>query len=173
MEEVLLPDATSCPCCGGALHEIDRDVARRLDKIPARHRVIVTISPKLACRTCSDGVLQAPAPRHLVPGGLPTEALVADVVVSKYADQLPLYRQEQILKRYGIDTDRATLANWVGRAAAVPKPLAERLSSTRSKRRSGVKAHRNDRPRASRVPNRWSTSSSHGSRRNCLACPDH
>lgn len=129
VEEVLLPEATSCPCCGGALHEIDRDIAKRLDKIPARHRVVVTIRPKLACRTCSDGVLQAPAPRHLVPGGLPTEALVADVVVSKYADQLPLYRQEQILRRYGIEIDRATLANWVGRAAAVLKPLAERLKA--------------------------------------------
>jgi transposase len=129
VEEVLLPDATSCPCCGGALHEIDRDVAKRLDKIPARHRVIVTIRPKLACRACGDGVLQAPAPPHLVPGGLPTEALVADVLVSKYADHMPLYRQEQVLKRHGIEIDRATLANWVGRAAAVLKPLVARLKA--------------------------------------------
>ena len=61
VEQLLLPDATSCPCCGGALHEIDRDIAKRLDKVPARYRVIVTIRPRLACRTCSDGVLQAPA----------------------------------------------------------------------------------------------------------------
>lgn len=129
VEQVLLPDATSCPCCGGALHEIDRDIAKRLDKVPARYRVIVTIRPKLACRTCSDGVLQAPAPIYLVPGGLPTDALVADVVVSKYADQLPLYRQEQILKRHGIEIDRGTLCNWVGRTAAVIKPLVGRLKA--------------------------------------------
>ena len=129
VERLLLPDATSCPCCGGALHEIDRDIAKRLDKVPARYRVIVTIRPRLACRTCSDGVLQAPAPTWLVPGGLPTDALVADVVVSKYADQLPLYRQEQILRRHGIEIDRATLCNWVGRTAAVVKPLVARLKA--------------------------------------------
>jgi transposase len=129
VEQIVMPEATSCPCCGGALHEIGRDVAKRLDRIPARHQVIVTIRPKLACRSCSDGVVQAPAPPHLVPGGLPTEALVADVLVAKYADHMPLYRQEQGLRRHGIEIDRATLANWVGRAAMVLKPVAALLKT--------------------------------------------
>ena len=88
---------------------IGEDVSERLDKVPAKFSVIVTRRPKYACRACEKtgadetaGVIQAPAPLRLVEGGLPTEALVADVLVSKYADHLPLYRQAQILARDGI-----------------------------------------------------------------------
>ena len=102
-EIVIEPPSTSCPCCGGALHVIGEDVSQRLDKVPARLRVVVTRRPKYACRRCEKagtdgiaGVIQAPAPNRLIEGGLPTEALVADVLVSKYADHLPLYRQAQI-----------------------------------------------------------------------------
>jgi len=123
IEEVVAPDATECPCCGGALHQIGEDRADRLDKIPAQYRVIVTVRPKMACRSCNDGVVQAPAPVSLVPGGPPTEALVADLLVMKYADHMPLYRVAQMMKRQVIEIDRATLANWVGRAAAVLKPI--------------------------------------------------
>ena len=126
-EIVIEPQAQSCPCCGGALHVIGEDVSERLDKVPARLRVIVTRRPKYACRSCTDGVVQASAPNRLIEGGLPTEALVADVLVSKYADHLPLYRQAQILAREGVQLDRSTLAHWVGFAAFELAPLHERL----------------------------------------------
>ena len=75
---------------------IGEDRSERLDRIPARLRVIVSRRPKYACQSCTYGVDQAPAPNRLIEVGLPTEALVADVLVSKYADHLPLYRQSQI-----------------------------------------------------------------------------
>ena len=121
----IAPDVTACPCCGGELHRIGEDRSERLDVVPAQYRVIVTVRPKMGCRSCGDGVAQAPAPKHVVPGGLPTEVLVADVLVRKYADHLPLYRQAQILARAGIAIDRATLSGWVGRAAGYLKPLVE------------------------------------------------
>ena len=133
-EVVISPAATSCPCCGGDLHVIGEDVSERLDKVPAKLRVIITRRPRYACRSCektgSDktaGVIQAPAPARLIPGGLPTEALVADVLVSKYADHLPLYRQAQILAREGVHLNRSTLAHWVGFAAYELGPLHARL----------------------------------------------
>lgn len=127
-EEIIIePEAKACPCCGGALHVIGADVSERLDRIPARLRVIVTRRPKYVCRSCTDGVVQAPAPNRLIEGGLPTEALVADVLVSKYADHLPLYRQAQILAREGVHIDRSTLALWVGFAAYELAPLHDRL----------------------------------------------
>ena len=90
-----LQDKT-CPCCQGVLHAIGEDVSERLDIVPAQFRVIVTRRPKYACRACEEGVLQAPAPARLVEGGVPTEATVAHVLVSKYADHLPLYRQAPV-----------------------------------------------------------------------------
>jgi len=126
-EIVIEPEAKACPCCGGALHVIGEDASERLDKIPAKLRVIVTRRPKYACRSCTDGVVQAPAPNRLIEGGLPTETFVADVLVSKYADHLPLYRQCQILAREGVNIDRSTLAHWVGFAAVELEPLHARL----------------------------------------------
>lgn len=127
-EEILIdPPTKACPCCGGNLHLIGEDVSERLDRVPARLRVIVTRRPKYACRDCTDGVVQASAPNRLIGGGIPTEALVADVLVSKYADHLPLYRQAQILAREGVEIDRSTLAHWVGFAAFELSPLHERL----------------------------------------------
>lgn len=70
-----------------------------------------------ACRACTDGVIQAPAPARLIQAGQSTEATVAHVLVSRYADHLPLSRQAQIMSRQGIYLDRSTLADWVGRAA--------------------------------------------------------
>jgi transposase len=133
-EIVIEPASKVCPCCGGALHVIGEDTSKRLDKVPAKVTVIVTRRPKYACRTCERtgadevaGIVQAPAPPRLIEGGLPTEALVADVVVSKYADHLPLYRQSQILARHGVRIERSTLAQWVGAAAAELAPLTDRL----------------------------------------------
>jgi transposase len=114
----------ACPCCKGLLHNIGEDVSERLDIIPAQFRVLVTRRPKYACRACEGAVVQAPAPARLIEGGLPTEATVAHVLVSKYADHLPLYRQAQIYARQGIALDRSTLADWVGRAAWHLRPGA-------------------------------------------------
>jgi transposase len=127
IELVVEPEDMACPCCGGAMHVIGEDRSERLDVIPAQYQVIVTRRPKYACRACQGAVVQAPAPPRLIEGGLPTEQLVADVVVRKYADHCPLYRQAQILERQGIEIDRATLAFWVGYASAELKPLWQRL----------------------------------------------
>ena len=145
-EVVVEPDSKACPCCGGELHVIGEDTSKRLDKVPAQVRVIVTRRPKFACRTCEKtgaegadagghpkrqretaGIIQAPAPLRLIEGGLPTEAMVADVVVSKHADHIPLYRQSQILSRHRVYIERSTLAQWVGAAAAELQPLHDRL----------------------------------------------
>jgi len=119
----------SCPCCGKPLHRIGEDTGERLDIVPAQFRVLVVRRPKYACRACENVVVQAPAPARLIEGGLPTEATVAQVLVSKYADHLPLYRQAQIYARQGLDLDRSTLADWVGRAAFILRPVQERLLS--------------------------------------------
>jgi transposase len=126
-EVVIEPESTICPGCQGAMHRIGEDVAERLDVIPAQFRVIVTRRPKYGCRACESAVVQALAPARLIEGGLPTEAMIAHVLVTKYADHVPLYRQSQIYARQGIDLDRSTLADWVGRAAAELRPLHERL----------------------------------------------
>jgi len=128
IEEVIEPDSLICPCGCGVMHKIGEDRSERLDIVPAQLRVIVTVRPKYACRTCTDGVTQAPAPSHLIMGGLPTEATIAHVLVSKYADHLPLYRQSQILARAGVDLHRAVLADWVGKAAFHLKPVVDRLA---------------------------------------------
>jgi transposase len=126
-EVVIEPESTTCPCCQGAMHRIGEDVAERLDVVPAQFKVIVTRRPRYGCRACESAVVQAPAPARLIEGGLPTEAMIAHVLVTKYADHVPLYRQSQIYARQGIELDRSTLADWVGRAAAELRPLHERL----------------------------------------------
>lgn len=127
VETVVDVTSTVCPCCAGTLHRIGEDVSERLDIVPAQFRVLVVLRPKYACRACTDVVVQAPAPARLIEGGLPTEATVAQVLVSKFADHLPLYRQAQIYARQGIALDRSTLADWVGRAAFLLRPVHERL----------------------------------------------
>lgn len=127
-EEVIEPASLICPCGCGVMHRIGEDRSERLDIVPAQLRVIVTVRPKYACRSCTDGVTQAPARPHLIMGGLPTEATLAHVLVSKYADHLPLYRQSQILARAGLELHRAVLADWVGKAAFHLKPVVDRLA---------------------------------------------
>ncbi|MCK8462807.1 IS66 family transposase [Aliiroseovarius sp. S1339] len=126
IEEIIKPDSTIC-ACGAERHVIGEDESERLDIIPAQFRVIVTRRPKYSCRSCTNGVVQAPAPARLIAGGMPTEATVAHVLVSKYADHLPPYRQAQIYSRQGIDLDRSTLAGWVGKAAYELRPVFDAL----------------------------------------------
>jgi len=114
-----------CPCCRNALHRIGEDVSERLDIVPAQFRVLVCASTQICLPSLR--LVQAAAPARLIEGGLPTEATVAQVLVSKYADHLPLYRQAQIYARQGITLDRSTLADWVGRAAFMLRPVHERL----------------------------------------------
>jgi len=128
IEQVIEPDSLECSCGCGQMHKIGEDRTERLDIVPAQLRVIVTVRPKYACRTCTDGVTQAPAAAYLIEGGLPTEGAIAHVLVSKYADHLPLYRQSQILARSGINIHRGTLADWVGVAAFHLRPVVDRLA---------------------------------------------
>ena len=130
VETVVDIDSTACPCRSGNLHRIEEAVSERLDVVPAQFRVLLIHRPRYACRACEDTFAQAPAPTRLVKGGLPTDALVAPVFVSKYADHLPLYRQAQIFVRQGVVIDSSTLADWVGRAAFLLRPVHERLLET-------------------------------------------
>jgi transposase len=127
IETLIDVEDNTCPCCQGTLHLMGEDRAERLDIVPAQFRVIVIRRPKYACRTCEDVVVQAPAPGRLIEGGMPTEATVAQVLVSKYADHLPLYRQAQIYARQGVNLDRSTLADWVGRAGFLLRPVHAQL----------------------------------------------
>jgi transposase len=116
-----------CSCCGGALHLIGETVSEMLDHVPARLRVIRICRPRYGCRACGT-IHQAPAPERPIAKGLATPALLAHVLVSKYCDHLPLYRQSQIFARHGVELDRSTLANWVGGAVWWLEPLQARLA---------------------------------------------
>src|SRR3954465_7806319 len=122
--EVLVDVADkSCPCCGESMHVIGENTSEMLDIVPAQLRVKVIRRPRYACRACEEGVVQAPAPERPITGGMATEALLAHVLVAKYADFLPLYRQAGIFARQGIELDRSTLCDWVGRACWWLEPL--------------------------------------------------
>ncbi|MDX8496712.1 IS66 family transposase [Mesorhizobium sp. VK22B] len=122
-------DDNICKGCGGVLHLIGESVSEMLDWVPAKLRVIRTTRPKYACRTC-ETVVQAPAPERPIAGGLATPALLAQVLVSKYCDHTPLYRQSQIFARHGVDLPRSTLAGWVGGACWWLEALHERLAKS-------------------------------------------
>nr|WP_278450249.1 IS66 family transposase [Brevundimonas diminuta] len=129
-EELLLDIERQVCACGGPLHGIGESVSEMLDWVPAQLRVIRIVRPKYACRACAS-VVQAPAPERPIAGGLATPALLAQVLVSKYCDHTPLYRQSKIFARHGVDLDRSTLAGWVGGACwwleALHDKLAENL----------------------------------------------
>lgn len=127
-ERVLDVQSQSCPCCGGALHAAGESVSEMLDWVPATLRVLRVRRPKWACAGC--GTLhQAPAPERPITKGLATPALLAHVLVSRYCDHLPLYRQSQILARHGAEVSRSTLSDWVGGACWWLEPLHERLAA--------------------------------------------
>jgi transposase len=127
IEVIVPPEDTACPCCRATMVVIGEDTSERLDVLPVQFRVLVTKRPKLACRACAGVVVQAPAPPRLIQGGLPTEAMVAHVLVGRFADHQPLHRQAQMLARQGVPVDRSTLAFWVGYAAAEVAPVVARL----------------------------------------------
>jgi transposase len=117
----------ACPCCGGELHLIGETFSEMLDHVPARLQVIRIRRPRYGCRACGT-IHQAPAPERPIAKGLATPGLLAHVLVSKYCDHLPLYRQSQIFARHGVELDRSTLANWVGGAVWWLEPLQARLA---------------------------------------------
>ena len=120
-------DVDTCPDCGGGLHAIGETVSEMLDYVPARLRVLRICRPKYGCRACGT-IHQAPAPERPIAKGLASPALLAHVLVSKYCDHQPLYRQAQIFARHGITLNRSTLANWVGGATWWLEPLRKRLA---------------------------------------------
>jgi len=128
-EEIVHHPSSVCPGCGGTrFSKIGEDVTEVLEKIPARLKVIRHIRPKLSCRSCEQ-IVQAPAPDLPIEKGRPGPGLIANVVVGKYLDGLPLYRQSAILAREGVAIERATLADWVGHVAWWVMPLAELIGA--------------------------------------------
>lgn len=124
--ETIAPKQEACPDCGGKLRKLGEDVSEILEYVPARFKVIRTVRPKLSCADCSQ-VVQAPAPSRVIDRGLAGPGLLAHVLVAKYADHLPLYRQAEIYRREGVDLDRSTLADWVGGASRTLQPLVDAL----------------------------------------------
>jgi transposase len=116
----------TCPNCGGALRKLGEDVTEVLDYVPASFRVVRHVRPKLSCRLC-ETIVQLPVPSLPIERGKPGAGLLAHVLVAKYADHLPLYRQSGIYAREGVDLERSTLADWVGRSTALLDPLIEAL----------------------------------------------
>ena len=116
-EEVVHHAPCACPRCGGALRRIGDDVTETLDYVPGRFKVVRHIRAKLSCRAC-DTVVAAPAPDHAIARGRAGAGLLAHIVVSKYDDHLPLYRQAEIYARDGVELETSTLSGWVGATAA-------------------------------------------------------
>jgi len=119
----------SCPECGGTeLRRIGEDVTEVLDYVPASFRVIRHVRAKLSCRAC-ETIVQAPVPSAPIEKGKPAAGLLAHVLVAKYCDHLPLYRQSEIYAREGVEIARSTMADWVGRSAALMDPLVTALKN--------------------------------------------
>ena len=119
-------NASSCPDCGGRLRALGEDICEMLEYVPARFKVIRHVRPKLSCTGC-EKIVQADAPSRPIARGLAGPGLLAHMLVSKYCDHLPLYRQSEIYAREGVDLDRSTLADWVGGASALLHPLVEAI----------------------------------------------
>ena len=120
------PPKIAAPIAAGALGLLGEDVSETLEYVPARFKVVRTVRPKLSCTRC-DCIVQQPAPHRPIDRGLAGPGLLAHVMVSKYADHLPLYRQSEIYARVGVELERATLAGWVGGTARTLEPLVDAL----------------------------------------------
>jgi len=121
-----LSPGEACGQCGGALKTLAEDVTEELEYIPGRFVVNRIVRPRRACKCC-EAIVQALLPSRPIDKGRPGPGLLAHVLVSKYADHLPLYRQSQIFARDGVDLERSTLTDWVGRSTALLEPLAESI----------------------------------------------
>src|SRR5580658_574679 len=137
-----LPKQEACPDCGGKLKLLGEDVSEILEYVPARFKVIRQVRPKLACAGC-ERILQAEAPSRPIERGVAGPGLLAHVLVSKYCDHLPLYRQSEIYAREGVELERSTLADWVGGTSQLLAPLVEAL---RRHVMSATKLHADDTP---------------------------
>ena len=126
--QTLAPKHEACPDCGGKLRALGEDISEVLEYVPAHWKVICTVRPKLSCGGCSR-IVQEPAPHRPIDKGLAGPGLLAHVLVSKYADHLPLYRQSEIFARTGVEIDRSTMADWVGGASRTLRPLVEALKA--------------------------------------------
>src|SRR5438874_9933967 len=127
-EDILHAAPCTCPNCGGALRRIGEDITETPDYVPGRFKVIRHIREKLSCRSC-DNVIAAPAPDHAIARGRAGAGLLAHIVVSKYDDHLPLYRQAEIFSRDGVSLETSTLSGWVGATAAALQPLVDALAT--------------------------------------------
>lgn len=127
-EEVWHRPGPACPSCGGALRRIGEDVSETLDYVPGRFKVVRHIREKLSCRAC-ETVVAAPAPDHAIARGRAGAGLLAHIVVSKYDDHLPLYRQAEIYARDGVGLETSTLSGWVGATTAALTPLVDALAA--------------------------------------------
>ena len=128
VERVIEPESIICPCGCGDMVRIGEDKTERLDYIPARYQVIATIRPRYACPKGRTGVVQAKAPAHLLEGSWPTEALLAQIAVSKHSEHMPLNRQAVVMARHGVPIDRSVLADWMGRTGALIAPVVEHMA---------------------------------------------
>lgn len=124
--KTVAPKGSACPDCGKKLRKLGEDISEWLEYIPARFEVVRVVRPKLSCPCCAR-VVQEPAPSRPIERGLAGPGLLAHVLVSKYADHLPLYRQSEIYAREGVELDRSTLADWVGASSRLLKPLVDAL----------------------------------------------
>jgi transposase len=125
-DEAVHEPPAACPSCGGEMRRLGEDVSEVLEYVPASFRVIRHVRPKVSCRDC-ETIAQAPAPSLPIERGRAGAGLLAHVLVAKYADHLPLYRQSGIYAREGVEIERSTLADWVGRSTALLEPLVAAL----------------------------------------------
>lgn len=125
--ETTLSPGDACGHCGGKLKTLGDDVTEELEYVPGRFVVNRIVRPRMAC-TCCETFHQAALPSRPIERGRPGPGLLAHILVYKYADHSPLYRQSQIFEREGIDLDRSTLADWVGKSTALLEPLADAIA---------------------------------------------
>ena len=149
------PAADCCPDCGGQFKHLGEDVSEMLEYVPASFKVIRHVRPKLACTRC-DHIAQAAAPARPIPRGFAGPALLAHVLVGKFCDHLPLYRQSAIYARSGLDLDRALLAEWVGHCHELISPLVDAI---RRYVVAGSKVHADDTPLPVLAPGKGRTKS--------------
>ena len=147
--------ATGCTCtgCGGALRKVGEDVTELLEYRPGRFEVLRHVRPAFSCRSC-EAMTQAPMPSLPITRGRPGPGLLAHVLVSKYCDHLPLYRQSEIFARDGVDLPRGLLAGWVGKAASLMEPMADLVGRHAL---AGARMHADDTPMPMLTPGRGRT----------------